>query len=509
MEHYVETVTFRQKVFFIICIFSFFMTSSSFIRLIVLLSLIGASLLKFFSWTYLFYVGLVLMPMKTVGVVYLGFNAPLSLLLFIGATLGAIREHSLSIQPLANTINVRMILVLIVLILSSFQSFYLPPDPVVILGSFRNYPWIKSLSRIAYIGALVCLVFFIQSFASKKQIFFRLLKVLVYASIVYSLIGIIGFFLSFLNISSIFGTQIVNISGNELPRIHVLEWEPLYFGIYLLTITPLMLCFALRKNQLFSHRFITRASVINSVALFLTFSRGAWIGYFFVLCFLFFKNHTILLNHPIAKYLRYLSTNKRFVFFTLSLYALPFFFLFGEQILTFIYTTIIYPILGSINPSSGKFWSTRNRLLILELGVQAFLKHPFFGIGYENFSFYAGNIYIHGLLDFVINYSEINNLPLKILTETGIIGFTVLLCIMIRSFADLIRSIKRTQSYELKIALEGLFMSLAAIAVQSLFFSNILSLHLWVIIGMTIAAMNLCDKQKTRSFEENEKKSTC
>lgn len=459
------------------------------------LNYLSIPLLFFFVWfkfvesEYLFYAGLAFLPVVTIGVINPGFHLQLSQLFLFSAILSALFIDKFKFAPVVCRFDVRILIFILVLVLSSFQSIYLPSDPVVILGAFRNYPWIKSLSRIILICALVMLAFFIRAYFSNADLLKKVIKVLFFSSIVYSLIGIVGFILFFFSYFDIFGISVVTYSMDELQRIRVFEYEPLFFGNYLLTITPIMfsLLFS-NKGKIINSKLLFFLSVINLVAMILTFSRGAWAGLLAVFSFFIFINFNLIIVYFSKSVI---FRNRRVLFILLLAIVAGLFFLVQSD---FFYNYFIYPVQGAVDSNSGKFWSTKLRLMTLEIALSAFLSHPFFGIGFENFSFYAGNIFISTLVDSVINYPDVGSLPVKILAELGIFGFMVVAYLLMLSFRDVLRRIKQTKDVWLNPLIKGCAGSAVGIMVQFLFFSNVYLLHLWVLLGLILALYNFSEK---------------
>lgn len=466
---------------------------------------------RVFPWHYFFLIGLILTPVKTIGIIDVGFRMQLNHIFLVSAIAGSFFDKNNRLKWVSGIFDVRIVLFLLVLLFSVFQSRYIPVDPVVILGAFRNYPWIKGLSRVFFVSALVGLAFFIRSYAMTKERFFGLLRILLISSTVYTIIGICGFILYLYGTEYVFGVPLVIQTETELPRIKTLEWEPLFFGGYLLTLTPLMLALMfIPKNGVMARSLLFKLLIINLLGIVLTFSRSVWLGLIISIIILVYSS-----RHDVFSIIKKLYVDLQPLIFsfvkknTLAVcivaYLTVFLFIFfvGMDILQSVNKLFIKPVFDAFDPSTGKFWSTKLRLLTVEIGLKAFSKHPLLGIGFENFNFYSGNIFFYQLLDFAINYPSVENLPLKFLVETGIVGFMFLSVIFISFLVDTWRVIRKTTDAGLKQILKGFVACLFAFFGQSLFVSHFYSAWLWVAVGLFLSAINLATMHS-----DNKSKST-
>lgn len=458
------------------------------------------SLLQIIEWEYFFYSGLVLTPVKTLGGIDVGFNLQLSHLFLLSAIIGAIMDRQFHLDFKPGRFDYRIVIGVLVLVVSSFQSIYLPNDPLVIRGAFRNYPWLKSLGRIWFISLLIVLAFFVRAYIFDKDRLFKIFRVLIVSSSVYSLIGFLFFMLLlFFGVITVFGISGVSYTANETHRISVFEWEPLYFGSYLLTITPIVIALIIRKNYVILNRSIVWfICVLNVLGIFLTFSRGAWAGFVASMFFLAVLNYKFVFIKLLINFKKksaalafFIRNNRQVSMVVMSFFLVMAVLFLRDGVVQGLYSLFIEPVVGVFDQNSGKFWSTRVRLMTVRIGLDAFLKHPFLGIGFENFSFYSGNILIHDLVDSIINYSEVNSLPFRILIETGLLGFIVIGWILSKSFIDLVVVTKRVKDGAVKALLEGCCAAVVGVGVHSLFFSNFLSTYLWVLLGVILAAVDI------------------
>jgi O-antigen ligase len=152
------------------------------------------------------------------------------------------------------------------------------------------------------------------------------------------------------------------------------------------------------------------------------------------------------------------------------------------------------------------FDSQDDRIRNRKLAWQAFKEQPVLGIGPGNFDWYAKEAYP--------GYQQaprviVNNEPLELLAETGLVGFLTLLAF----FATLLYSglkyvLPRFLSGELGndggVWATGLIAYLGATAVQYQTFSTLYIMHIWVAIGLLMAIV-LGSKSEDASGEKKTK----
>lgn len=516
-RNYLGILKTRKVILLLILVVIFIVTAQFFSELVITvgaLVFIALVVLRIIDWNYLFYAGIILMPVKNAGIINIGFHMQLSQLFLVSGIIFALLDKNSNLRYSPGRFDSKLILLLLVMVLSSFQSVYIPENPFVIFGALRNYPWIKGLTRIVFTAVMVFFVFFMRSYFSSKDKLYLLVKIMFLSTAVYSLIGVSAFFLSYIfGVHSISGFEFVVNNEGDIPRIRVLDWEPLNFGSYLLTITPvILLSFVSGTTSLFSRRILIVLASINVLAIFLTFSRSVWLGLFFSIICLCLLNFSDLSRESKRLFLRIKKTffsNKQ-KYFSIAILAFAIFSVFvagylllANSCFNFKDNLVSQQITGAIDTSSAKFWSTRLRLLTIGVAIESFVTHPFLGIGIENFNFYFGERYISATKAHAAeNYPEVNSLPIKILAETGIFGFLILTVVLIKSVINVVLTLRSSRNSPDKtsvILLKGFFASIVGIGVQSLFFSNVYSTYLWALIGMFICSFELVDSAKKQN----------
>jgi O-antigen ligase len=138
----------------------------------------------------------------------------------------------------------------------------------------------------------------------------------------------------------------------------------------------------------------------------------------------------------------------------------------------------------AINLSSGE--SVVGRTVTRKLAVKAAESSPLLGIGPGNFGYYANQ----QMPDkFPTTDVIVNNEPLEILGETGIIGFLAIAGFAIYVVLVAWRQIKHLQGWE-RIWAVGLSLALLGIIIQYQTFSTLYITYIWVVVGLFWGLLN-------------------
>lgn len=214
-------------------------------------------------------------------------------------------------------------------------------------------------------------------------------------------------------------------------------------------------------------------------SLLVTFSRGAWIGVFFGGIFL----------------LVFVLFPKKRVQFYFSLGLL--------WIIIFLCGTFFLILAKGSDQELFARYQTVDWRLNIWVGSMAMIKDKFFfGHGINTFmrifQAYRGNL--------LMDPTYAHNCYIQLAVETGIIGLSCFLWIIVRTFHQLIGEIKldSKQNSNLDILSFGLLSGVFAFLVHCFFDTNMYSLqlstYLWFMVGMLVAIYNVLDMQ--RRFQE-------
>ena len=252
------------------------------------------------------------------------------------------------------------------------------------------------------------------------------------------------------------------------PRVQAASAEPLYFANYLLL--PLSILSAV--GLVVGESLIVL--VVLGTALMLTLSRGGVIVA--ALAAVFFIG--------LALYRRRLKDVAK-----LGAAAII------SLVLTFLALTYLVPVLrhlpaGTPRQSAVSVYTDQvtnlevgnskvDRAKTRQLAVDAFRTHPWLGVGPGNFGAYAASVHSGYSADQIVN-----NEPLELLAETGVVGFGAFVVFVVLLTRRAVLALRRDKRALHRAVLIGALVYLAATAVQYWSFSTLYIIQVWFAIGL-------------------------
>lgn len=137
--------------------------------------------------------------------------------------------------------------------------------------------------------------------------------------------------------------------------------------------------------------------------------------------------------------------------------------------------------------------SVEGRTLTRQLAWNAFKEHPLLGLGPGNFGIYASQRDSHFDTSTIVN-----NEPLELLAETGLLGTVSMTAFALSLLLVALRSFRESKSPEIQAWILGLLAALTAIAVQYQTFSTLYITHIWMAIGLLVGISNLALTSKKK-----------
>ena len=158
---------------------------------------------------------------------------------------------------------------------------------------------------------------------------------------------------------------------------------------------------------------------------------------------------------------------------------------------------LLYPFRRLAQTFSGQDWSNLTRLYSMQAGWRAWLLSPVIGIGWGQFGWHFPLLVDPLGLQSQFTWPVVNNFPLLILCETGLVGFVVLVGWGVGLGRAVIgrfirwRRAAQVGPGEARIALCLLasVLSVAGVWLQLLTFSQYNLPHIWVGLGLLLAAL--------------------
>lgn len=439
------------------------------------------------------------------------------------------KDYSFSIT----SIDLPLFSFLFVAAVSVFQTAYIGNDPLILYDTFRNYPWIRGFLAIMFILFMYAIYYVTANIVSEKKTFRNALFVFIITAVIVSTYGLFGFFYAWLT-SSHLPASIDPLIDNG-SRIMSVFNEPLFFGSYLLSIIPVFYTLLISRTRYFSKYFLMAASLILTLVLILTGSRGAWFGYFISLVVLVVIYWKSFFECAYKKFSEWMCTRGvKIIFVILSLFLLLLIIsntmlwentnkksesIYGlipggtakpmQEIskyisapFKFLFDNTLKPIMDAIDPSANQFWSSRIRIWSMQYAWEGFKQHPILGVGYSNYLFYSGFKVYEGIFEYcAMNFPEVNNYPLKILAEMGLVGFIIFVWLFIKTIRSAVTAMKCEKDEAKKAMITGYLLAFIAVSAQLLFYSYITLAYIWVMLAMMMSLCNM--KRINLKKEEN------
>jgi O-antigen ligase len=256
------------------------------------------------------------------------------------------------------------------------------------------------------------------------------------------------------------------------PRIQSTGLEPLYFGNYLLIPSALLI-------GAMVYRYRRRLAAILAAPVFaviwLTVSRGAMVALMAIILiaagYCVWKRQwkplgtltaSTVVSGLLAMGLLYLGTH--YVVKEQTQQSAQAIQSFSKQ---------------TTNISNGE--SAEGRTITRNLALDAFKSDPVLGIGPGNFGTYASR---HMPSRFDDPNVIVNNEPLEVLAETGLLGLGSLVVFFVLLLVNSVKLLKSSLASEQQLWLAGLAAALFAIALQYQTFSTLYITHIWAAVGL-------------------------
>jgi O-antigen ligase len=330
----------------------------------------------------------------------------------------------------------------------------------------------------------------------------RLLLVSALIQAIYGLLQGISFYQPnsvYIALEKVFTSNPSILSGSEqlylgnvfrnVPRLRGMACEPLYLGNYLLLILPWVV---MATDRIWKRGLIGAVLVLLLLA---TWSRGAWMGLLvqvgvgLVLLILWRRNGN--LPWPSLRVHRY----SPIVWIGgLGLIVLVSLFLVPET------ASLKMPVERILQSFSKQDWSNLTRLYSMQAAWRAFVAHPIVGVGWGQFAWHFPVHTDPMGLQSQFDWPMVNNFPLQILCETGLQGFLVFLGTGLAICRAVVLRIRRPE-FRPGLLLAAT-LGVAGIWAQLLTFSQYNLPHIWVAVGLLLAALQddgSSDTEESRS----------
>jgi len=254
------------------------------------------------------------------------------------------------------------------------------------------------------------------------------------------------------------------------PRVQSTALEPLYFANYLLLPIAILYALFLSKKSSIKSFHLIGLLALGVVNLILTVSRGGYIAaaiMIFLISLFMFKKIFKPKNILIILLVLIIVSSLAFRFFNLE----DSFEKFKEH------TFAIF--------SGASYFE---RVYTFEQATSMWYQHPLIGWGPGSFGPYVS---AHPYVIPADGWNIVNNEPLELLAETGILGLLSMVVLFAILIYRTIKAIIVTKDTYYKAILIALLATIFAIVVQYQTFSVLYVTHIWFLVGLTVAVQNL------------------
>lgn len=258
------------------------------------------------------------------------------------------------------------------------------------------------------------------------------------------------------------------------PRIQSTALEPLYFANFLILPLCLLYAFLLRRITTIRRPLVVGLLLLAGLNLVLTVSRGGYLGFGFaalVITVLFAKH-----------FFHWKFLLPAFGLVVLISLLVPRLLGFGDvfQLNTETFSSHIR------NVFTGASYA--ERIDTFEIAQRAWWEHPWVGIGPGSFGPYAA---AHPYAEPTDGWKIVNNEFIELLAETGLLGLLAFLSLLIILVVRSIKAILRAATVEHRALMIAMLAALLGVIVQYQTFSVLYIMHIWFLIGLTVAMQNI------------------
>jgi hypothetical protein len=312
----------------------------------------------------------------------------------------------------------------------------------------------------------------------------KMVKILLYSSFFALIFGIYQLLCNFFKLNFpywLFNNNIGYSQGymqtvENIKRINSIATEPSMYSFFLLMIIPILLTLKINKNKIFNQRVITIFLYLSIIEILLTTSSTGYVGLsiFMTIYILYY-----FLNGMISKEKNYQNSFNKLIIIIIFITIL-------SVILLYTYITLfglnnLTNALTSLTINKFNNISGQERLKGFINGLSLFINYPVLGVGYGSNRTY--------------------DLVTTILSNTGILGFSTFLMIIIIAIRILIKYNKTAKKDNKLIAIGLLFSLLNAVFGFMISIPDLIFLYFWIILGFIFTIPKVLEASNENSVE--------
>lgn len=335
----------------------------------------------------------------------------------------------------------------------------------------------RSLAVLAFTIFTASLAFLLPQIFRREQDFSRVRKAILVSAALVSLFGLWQFAADMLGaplwLTGLRETYTRAILG--FTRIQSTAAEPLYFADYLLL--PIALCGAwlMRGAKAKTSRLLSLLLGVMLVDVFLTSSRGGWLGLGVTAVVLGWLERRRLRDwKPVIG-----GAAIGLAALAIGVLLLGRFFSPTGQTVPEIFFQHVTNVTGGA--------AFDDRASTISAALDAWRRHPLIGVGFGGYGPFVSP-FPYAAPD--AGWPIVNNEPLELLAETGIIGFSAFLIFLWTLFEEALQARKRgeTQGDVRSAVRSACLAALCGMLAQYQTFSTLYIMHVWFTIGLLLAS---------------------
>lgn len=127
----------------------------------------------------------------------------------------------------------------------------------------------RNILYMVWLMIYIWLIISVGQFSTKREYFFKIIKVYVYSNALISMIGVLQFFLFYLGINFFLGQAF----SPNFPRISGFSYEPSYYATFLVTGFVTNLYLLNHKSAYFNYKFLVVNQILIFIAIFMSTSK--------------------------------------------------------------------------------------------------------------------------------------------------------------------------------------------------------------------------------------------
>ncbi len=351
--------------------------------------------------------------------------------------------------------------------------------------------WIRFLKQVVQLVVMVCFaiapLLWVQT-TDRWQLTRRLFVLALAGQILYSAVQAVHFFhpLSWFGLAeNWFTSNPAILSGSSelflgdsfvgIPRLRGTVCEPLYLGNFLLLALP---CLFLPGSR---RRWSAALFVAGTVLLVLTWARGTYLAAVLA----------IMAWVVLGRRGGCVPGWRRWLWPAAAATVL----VCGVLVIAWGPDSLLLPLKRMGQSFNREDWSNLTRVYSMQAAWRAFLLSPLLGVGWGQFAFHFPHLVDPLGLQSQFSWPVVNNFPLQVLCETGLLGGIVFLAGVIWLARRVWEAVSAETALGKRLGRDGrLRVILTATAVvgvwsQLLTFSQYNLPHIWIALGLLLAAL--------------------